>query len=213
MKKKLFIAFNVLVVILFNLNNLFLEANEKTDESTRLLTFRAKKTDLWVKDSTLAKEQSDNDFIEVELQGELYESPKQVFEITKKEINRNTLEGIVASVFSANKAADLKWIVDNFVDEEKDNAKLLFKNKKILKESQADAKSIRGRYIKGQAEYKDYIIVFVEEDYPRGKKVTEALTCKKTPDGWKVTNALANDETYDVVFAALASGDVLTKKE
>ena len=212
MRKILFVAFNGLAVILFNLNYLSLQANEKTDDSTNhQLTFRAKKTDLWIKNSSLVEEKKDDDFIEVELPGELYESPKQVLEITKKEINRNTLEGIVASVFSANKAADLKWIVDNFVDEEKAKTKSLFKNKQILKESQADAQGIRGRYIKGQVEYKDYIIVFIEEDYPRGKKVTEALTCKKTREGWKVTNALASDETYDVVFAALATGDVLAK--
>lgn len=180
---------------------------EENDEN--LLTFRVKKRYLWVKNSSLAKGKSDDDFIEVALPGELYNHPKKILTINKKEADKSTLEGIVVSFFSAHKAGDLKWITSNFVSDEQKKIKTLFKNQTVLRDSQKDFQNIKTIYLTGEAGYKDYVILFVKEIYQTGKRVTEAITCKQFQDSWRITNALTNDETYDVVFAALSNGDII----
>ena len=184
------------------------QTEEPNEEQKNLLLFQTKKAYLWVKDSSLAKDKNIDDFIEVSLPGELYEHPKKILTVSKKEVDRSTLDGIAVSLFSANKAGDLKWITSNFVDDEQNKIKTLFKNKTVLRDSQKDFQNIKTIYLTGQAEYKDYIILFVKENYQSGKKVTEAIACKQIQDGWRITNALADDETYDVVFAALSNGKV-----
>ena len=174
------------------------------------IIFKVKSANLWVKEKSKDKKNS-NEFVEITLPGKLYNPPKEIFTIEKKDVDRSSIENIVASVFSANKAGDLSWIIDNFTDNDKEEIKKLFKNKKILEESESDAQKIISIYIIGQADYKDSVLVFIEQDYLDGSKVKESLACKKTEKGWKVTNKFASDKTFDIVFAALSSGEISLK--
>lgn len=189
--------------------------NIKTLEEEKMnkLTFHAKKNTLWLESSKKLSTNKDSDTVEISLSGELYNNPKKIDAVNKNKVNRSTLEGIVASVFSANKSGDLKWIINNFVDEDKDLIRELFKDKKLLNDSKIDAQKVEAEYLTGYATYRDYTILFVEQYYDEGKKVTEPLACTKTKDGWKITNSLNNDETFDVIFAALASGEVTDKNK
>ena len=175
-----------------------------------LIIFKVKRANLWVKEKSKNKK-NNNEFTEIILPGKLYTPPKELFTIEKKDVDRSNIENTVASVFSANKAGDLSWIIDNFTDSDKEEIKKLFKNKKILEESESDAQKIISIYIIGQADYKDSVLVFIEQDYLDGRKVKESLACKKTEKGWKVTNKFASDKTFDIVFAALSSGEVSLK--
>ena len=185
-----------------------LEENNKTEvvESGQII-FKAKKSNLWLKEKSMDKKDTD-EFVKITLPGKLYNPPKEIRNIEKKDVDRSTLENTVASVFSANKSGDLDWISANFVDKDKEKIKALFENKKILEDSKLDAEKIISLRLIGQADYKDSVLVFVEQHYIDRRKMKEALVCKKTEKGWKVTNEFASDKTFDIVFAALSSGDV-----
>ena len=176
------------------------------------VTFKAKRANLWLKQNS-ADEKKPTESIEITLPGELYNPPKEILMVEKKEVNRSTIENTVASVFSANKSGDLNWISDNFMDNDKEKIKKLFKDKKIMEDSKSDAQKIISVSITGQADYKDSVLVFIEESYLNGKKVKESIACKKTEKGWKVTNEFSDDKTFDIVFAALSSGEVSIKEK
>lgn len=175
------------------------------------IMFKVKKSNLWLKkEGSLDKKKSD-EFAEITLPGKLYNPPKEIMIIKKQDVDRSNIENAVASVFSATRSGDLNWISDNFTDNDKERIKTLFTDKKILEESTSDAQKIISIYITGQADYKDSVLVFIEEDYVNGKRVKESLACKKTEKGWKVTNEFSSDEAFDIVFGAVSSGKVSLK--
>ncbi|MBI3591541.1 MAG: DUF4878 domain-containing protein [Candidatus Melainabacteria bacterium] len=222
-----FLQFFLAAGIIFLNNNLFpvkaqvkLEENQIEKQIKKLenakngqLIFRAKRSALWLKSSKFIEDKKPNDVIEISLNGALYDTPKEVTEVARRNIDRSTPEGAAASFFSATKSGDVKWIVDNFVEDEQEEMKKLFKDKKTKKESNADANQIKSEFIIGTAQYNDHVILFVEQNYNDGRRVKEPMVCRKTPDGWKQTNALAEDDTFDVVFAALSTGKVFSKNE
>lgn len=188
------------------------DLNEKqVQDGENKLTFRARKSALWFKNKIANK--TKGNVVEVSLEGELYNPPKKISEVSKNKIDRSTPEGVLASFFSASEKADLDWITSNYIDEEKDKVKTFFEDKKNLQDSKSASKSIKSKFITGKAKYKDYSIVFIEQNYKNGKDVTEAIACKETSDGWKITNEIANDEVFDIVFAAVNSGEVISGKE
>ena len=237
MKKIDFLFILSTTILVFNTNCLF--AKETTNEELKLrpekevnenskkeeehkikeLTFRAKISDLWFKhenlndDKTLEKKRKDkkdtSETVDISLLGEFYKTPIEVHTISKKKVDRNTIEGLTESVFSAMREGNLKWIAENYVDEEKQHIKDVFKNKNDLKAAKLDFESITTEHLVGHAIYKDYTLIFIEQEYNIGKKLIETIACKQTIDGWKMTNALGNDKTFDIVFAAVALGQVL----
>ena len=46
-----------------------------------------------------------------------------------------------------------------------------------------------------------------------GRKIKEALALKKTDKGWKIDNEFSSDKTFDIIFAALSSGEVSIKEK
>lgn len=189
------------------------EKKEKKKEivESGQIKFKVKKQNLWFKNK-LEKTEKLSDFAELSLPGKLYDPPREIQTIEKKEeADRSTLENAVASVFSANKSGDLNWIVENFVDSEREKIKKIFQNKKLLEESKADAEKIISIYITGQVDYKDSTIVLIEQKYIDGRKAKESMACKKTEKGWRVTNEFSADKNFDIVFAALSYGEVFMK--
>lgn len=207
MKKYYFLAILILTIALVGLTSVVVKAEQEAKES--LLTFRAKKSDLWFKHEGSEIEKTKKDTVETSLKGKLYNLPQQIVEVNKeKEVNRGTALGVVASYFSSSKKGNANWIASNFVDEEKDEIKKLLIKKEFLEERQKSASRIESEYLIGEAIHKEYTILFVEQHYKDGEKITEPLACKKVKGGWRITNSLSNDETFDIVFAALASGEV-----
>jgi len=188
------------------------ESKKLTENYKGPISFLAKKSSLWIKDSMLADGKGINDLIKIVISGELYAPYKPIKDITKGEVNRTTIEGAVDSAFSANKNADIEWIVTNFVEDEQVKARFFFKDKNILNDSKNDAESIKLKHITGKLPFKGYEIVLVEQDYGDNKKVTEVITFKKEKDEYKITNILTDDETYDLIFAAVSNGDVIPQE-
>lgn len=176
------------------------------------IKFKVKRENLWLK-SKLNNKEKPTEFAEVSLPGKLYDPPKKIPTIERKNVNRNTVENTIASVFSANKSGNLDWIVDNFVKKDKEKIRELFKNKQLLKDSQADTQKIILVYLLGQVDYKDSVFVLVEQKYITGGRVKESLALKKTENGWMVTNEFSGDEAFDIVFAAVSLGEVSLKEK
>lgn len=215
--------FLVLLVLVFLFSGVFItsakeESNKKDDlysipplvlikneDYEGELIFRANASDLWTDNS---KAKDGRNTVEVTLAGELYEEPTKIIGVSRKFSDKKTLEGLASSYFSSSKAGDIDWIIENFLDSEKEKVRAVYKKKNAIKASKSGARSIKDAYITGQANYKDYVILFVEQEYGDGKKVREALVCKKVEDGWRLTSSLTNDETFDIVFAALSTGQV-----
>ena len=185
------------------------KTKEKKSEEKKL-TFRAKEANLWFKSSIpTTDEKIKKKFVETTLKGELYNPPKEILDVIKEKADRSTPENLLSSYFSASEEGDIDWIADNFLDAEKEKIKEVFNDKKNLKGSKKNATKMKSKQIVGEAYYKDFTLLFVEQNYGKGNIITEAVACKKTEDGWKVTNSISDDKTFDIVFAALSSGEVL----
>jgi len=179
------------------------------------LTFKVNKKFLWMPDEEIIEENKKEvilkkeKFAEVTLPGKLYDLPKEIKDTTKKKADKSTPEGLVASYFSANKVGDFKWILSNFHDDDKEEITKTFSSEKALEITKNAAKTITAIHLTGFANYKDYTLLFVKQNFKQGNNITEALACKKTENGWKLTNSLSDDKTFDIVFAAIRDGKVL----
>lgn len=199
---------NIIALIIVTVLGLFVIQPVSSIE-TKQLTFRAKKSDLWFEHPNISKDNNSSSLVEVELTGEIYKEPITIKkDISKKEANSSTLVGAVESYFAANGNADAVWIVENYLDEEKEDIEKLFNNGALLEKHKRHIENIEKIEITGKAMYKDYIIVFIKQKFISGKVITEAIPFKRTEEGYKVTNSLGKDDTYDIVFAALAFGNV-----
>ncbi len=65
------------------------------------------------------------------------------------------------------------------------------------------------RYISGEANYGKYVLLFIH-DGSSGRPLV--MTLERTPAGYKRTNAPSRDDTFDIVWSALRSGDVKALK-
>ena len=64
--------------------------------------------------------------------------------------------------------------------------------------------------MRGQATYKNYVLLFIAEGNPDNPPQVLALI--KTPEGFRRSNALSNDDTFDIVWSALRLGEVKSVK-
>lgn len=219
-KKYYFIGLSFVFLLLTNyLNPVYSEENklEQKIESASgnellepkdKITFTAKKSSLWVKESSLAKNKKDTDSIEVTLPGELFITPKQIPDVAKLNVDRSTPFDSIASIFSAARAGDYDWIISNFVKKEQGKVKKLYKNNQFLEGNQKFIQEQKGQYISGFVKMEQYIILLVEQINVGGKKIIEPIAFEKTDKGWLQTTSLTEDEVYDVIFASLGSGEV-----
>ncbi|MFH1622790.1 MAG: hypothetical protein ABIA97_06725 [Candidatus Omnitrophota bacterium] len=190
-------------------NQLILKANAPGGETE--LLFRVKVSSLGLQvSSQFVKDKKPDDVIEISLPGRLYEPNIQIKEISKDAINRNTPEDAELSIYSANKKGDAQWILDSWAQEDQKNIQDLLND--FLSKNTDIFQSMDRSYITGRAEYKNYILLFIQNLFKDGRKSPVIHTYIKTTGGWKATNALSADETFDVIFAALRSGQVILKK-
>lgn len=66
------------------------------------------------------------------------------------------------------------------------------------------------RYVRGSAIYRDYVLLFIADGKPDTRPQVLALV--KTLDGFKRTNVLSADDTFDIVWSALRQGEVRSVK-
>ncbi len=202
-KNYLFLAFSFLFLLLLLVNTSCSQAPKYKE-----LTFQVKTSDLGYKNHESVKDKKPDDLVNVSLKGNIFDPPKETKIIPKNKVNRNNPLNSSDSVFSANKASDLNWIIENFTDEEQPKIKSILGDGQILQRNQEALSKLKKEYITGEAIYKNYVLLFTRHDYGEGKGINIPVVYKKTNKGWKQTNALAQDKVYDIVFSALNSGTV-----
>lgn len=160
-------------------------------------------SDLGLQNNSLARGKQPAEWVEVRLAGQLYDPAKRFGPLTRKAANWTTPIDAAIADFSAFKADDANWILDDFVTQEKDAVRSLLNDKAAREKNSTLFKDRAERYVTGEANYKDYVFVFVRDT---GQEHPSPLTFALTANGYKRTNALSGDETFDVVFSALRNG-------
>src|SRR5206468_2777006 len=117
---------------------------------TQRLIFRVKATDLFLQRNTLAHGKTADDFVEVTLPGTLYAPPFVLAPEPKASTTWNTPRAAATADFSANKADDAQWIVDNFVPAEQAEIKRLLQDKELRDRNRAIVASEGARYLGGE---------------------------------------------------------------
>jgi len=161
------------------------------------LTFRVAASHLLLRDSTPAA-----DTVAITLPGRLYDPPLRVREVTRGKADRSTPESAQASFYSANRAGDRAWILANWA--RPDEIRELV-DEHLDQNTRAYAR-MSGERILGRAEYEGRVLLLVERTFEGGRTSAVVNAYQDGPGGWKATNALSDDRTHDVVFAALRSG-------
>lgn len=156
----------------------------------------------------IVKGKNPDDVIEISLPGKLYDSPREVGIISKQDIDRSTPEKAAASFFSANKSGDREWMIENWAPQDHKKIKTFFENTEVFTKNQELFRDIiEGMIILGEASYKEYVFLFVRNNYRNGKAGVPLVQTYVNEDGWRDTNALSADETAFVVGTALRLWD------
>jgi hypothetical protein len=177
-------------------------------QETGRLTFRALVSELGRQTGSFAKNKRPEDSVAVTLPGRLFDPPHSVAMIERSQADGSTPERVIASIRSANAAGDPEWIVQNFVPAERAEIRKMLADSAIAKRNQDYYKTVRKVGITGSAQLRDLTILFVREESDAGTARVVPVTLVKTSSGWKQTNVLSNDDTFDVVWMALRYGTV-----
>jgi hypothetical protein len=174
------------------------------------LLFRVKIQDRGMKTDALDKGKTLGDYSEVTLPGALINPPLKLAPVTKATAKYDTPAAAAAADFSAEKADDADWIVSMFAPDDRADVKSMLADKSIRARNRGIFAHKDARYLRGQATYKNYVLLFIIE----GKldNTPQVLTLVKTPDGFRRTNALSSDDTFDIVWSALRLGEVKPTK-
>ena len=175
-------------------------------QDTGRLIFRAEVSKLWLQTGSYAKTRRPGDCVEVTLPGRPTRPPLPVALIERRAADWSAPERALASIRSANTAGDREWILQNFPPDEQADLRPLLDDAKLVKLNQDHYRAIRGLEITGSAELRGYTVLLTREDLGEGRVRGVPVTLARTPSGWKQTNALSADETFDVVWAALRAG-------
>jgi len=172
------------------------------------LTFRVLVSDLGRQTGSFAKNKRPEDLAIVTLPGRLFDPPHSISLIERSRADWSTPESVIASIRSANTAGDPEWIVQNFVPAERAGVQKMLADPAIAKRNSDYYKSVRKVDVTGSTQLRNVTIMFVREESDGGKGIVLPVTLTKTSSGWKQTNILSSDDTFDVVWMALRSGSV-----
>lgn len=174
------------------------------------LVFRAKVSTLGLQTSSLAQGKGPDDTAEVILPGRLYEPPLAVEKVSREQVDRSTPVKAAASDYSAFKADDAAWILENFVEEEQAQIKTMLDDEQMRQRNKRVFDGRQSMEIWAEAEHNGKALLFVR--YDGASERGAVLTFEQTQDGWKRTNALSADETFDVVFSAFRAGGEIARR-
>jgi hypothetical protein len=172
------------------------------------LTFQAKVADLRKPGNSLARNKRPDDLVEIALPGRMLEVPAVVKLVGRREADWSTPEGAVAAILSAQIAGDVPWILQSFVPTERNEALKQFADPVAVERGRESYAAMGKFVITGQAELHGFTVVFVRGEEEDGDSTVLTVNLSKTPSGWKQTDALAHDDTFDVVSIALHTGTV-----
>ncbi|MEE9240370.1 MAG: hypothetical protein V3U53_04190 [bacterium] len=167
------------------------------------IVFRVQVSKAGLQSSSLVQGKKPNVWVEVRLSGELFNPPLEILPIEKSAASWKTPLEAAKSDFSAFKADDKDWILENFAGEDRESVESFLNNAAMRERNRKTFEAKEFREIKGFCEHNGYVIVMAREN---GEPRFSPLTFKKSAEGWKRTDELAADEVFDMVFSALMNG-------
>ena len=173
------------------------------------LRFVAAVSDLGLQTSRLAEGKVLEDSIELTLEGELFAQPVMASPIRRELADRSTPVDASISDFSAFKADDGEWILENFAVEERPNIESLLQDDEVRARNRAAFGQAETKWIYGRARYvtdRVYELLFINYTTDPARGLVEAYV--QEDEEWRRTNTLGADEQFDVVFAAYRTGGV-----
>ncbi len=173
---------------------------------TGRLVFQTQIQNLELRSGSHVEGKSPEDAIGAETPGRLLRTPRTIEETTKAAANRGTPVAAAISDYSAFRAGDGDWILENYSDDNRSEVLGLLASEVARERTFLIFSYLKTLEIWGEAEWQGYRLVLAR--YNGEKKGGTVLTFRETPDGWKRTNALREDETFDVIISAFRTGTV-----
>jgi hypothetical protein len=170
------------------------------------LTFQAKVSDLLLQTGSYARNKRPDDTVQVILPGHLVAPPRAVPLTQRADAKWTTPEFVVDSIRSASTAGIAAWIVENFAPADQAEVRKLLGNPAMAKQNQDYYRTLIKAEITASVALRGYTVLVVREESSGAAVRVVPVTLVKTPAGWKQTNALSKDETFDVLWAAVRSG-------
>ena len=176
---------------------------------TGKLVFQTQMQNLELRSGSHIEGKSPEDVIGAELPGRLFDPPRGVQEATKTSADYSSPISAAISDYSAFRAGDGDWILENFSDDNRNEVLGLLASDDARERTFLIFTYLKSLEIWGEAEWQGFRLVLAR--YNGDKKGGVVLTFRETPDGWKRTNALREDETFDVIISAFRAGDVTAR--
>jgi hypothetical protein len=168
------------------------------------ILFRVQVSSTGLQSRWLENGKRETDFVEVSLAGTLHDPPLQLAVTNRGGASWDAPVSAALSDFSAFKADDDDWILENFVSEEHGEVRDFLNNADLRELNRRLFEDKEHMYVSGEVEYRGFVFVLAEGSE---QATPRPLTFEKTDEGWKRTNKLSDDQTFDIVFSALASGE------
>ena len=170
------------------------------------LLFRVQIGDRGMKTDAISKGKTLTDYSEVTLPGSLIKPPLKLAPVAKANAKFDTPVNAAAADFSAEKSDDADWIVSMFAPGDRAGVKSMLADRAMRERNRGIFAHKDARYVRGQANYKNYVLLFIVDGTL--DNAPNVLAFVKTPDGFRRTNALSADDTFDIVWSALRLGEV-----
>ncbi len=172
------------------------------------LTFRVKVSDFRRQTNSYVKNKRADDFVEIALPGKLFNPAHPVKLISRSQADWSTTEKAAASSVSANTAGDVSWIVECFVPAEREAVAKRLSDPAAAQRARDYFRNLGKISITGWTEVRGFTVLFLQGLEDDGDATLITIALSKTPAGWKQTDALANDDTFDLVWTALHTAGV-----
>ncbi len=170
------------------------------------LLFRVQIGDRGMKTDAISKDKTLTDYSQVTLPGALIKPPLKLAPVAKQNAKFDTPTAAAAADFSAEKSDDADWIVSMFAPGDRADVRSMLADQNMRARNRGIFVHKDARYVRGQANYKNYVLLFIVDGNLDNSP--NVLAFVKTPDGFRRTNALSADDTFDIVWSALRLGEV-----
>ena len=172
------------------------------------VTLQAKVADLRRSGSVFAKNKNPNDIVQLKLPGQVLDVPARVQLIRRDQADWSTPENAIASILSANAAGNVPWMLLNYVPAERNTALKQFSDPNAVERSRESYRAMEKFERTGWVQIREFRVTLVRGEDVDGDPTLMSVALLKTPAGWKQSDALANDDTLDMVVTALHTGTV-----
>jgi len=199
----------VAVIFVALVSAITVDAFAQTSGGGKLL-FRVQIGDRGMKTDAISKGKTLTDYSEVTLPGSLIKPPLKLAPVAKANAKFDTPVNAAAADFTAEKSDDADWIVSMFAPGDRANVKSMLADRAMRERNRGIFAHKDARYVRGQANYKNYVLLFIVDG--NLDNAANVLAFVKTPDGFRRTNALSADDTFDIVWSALRLGEVKPAK-